>query len=124
MIGHDDAYHLTHLDHAGQRIETPRADLPIGTQVRLRVRARDVMLATQRPSGLSARTVLRGTISEIAEEPDTAFAETLVDTGEANLRARITRKTVAELGLAPGAPVYAIIKAISFDRKSFTGTGA
>jgi len=122
VIGHDDAYQLTILDHAGQRIETPRADLAIGTQVRLRVRARDVMLANQRPSGLSARTVLRGTLREIAEEPDTAFAETLVDTGEAALRARITRKTVSELGLAPGAPVYAIIKAVTFDRKSLAAT--
>lgn len=124
VLGHDDTYQLTVLDHAGQRIETPRADLAIGTQVRLRVRARDVMLATQRPSGISARNILRGTIREIAEEPDTAYAETLVDIGSASLRARITRKTVAELGLAPAAPVYAIIKAITFDRKSLAATGA
>ena len=124
VVDHDDAYQLTILDHAGQRIEAPRAELPVGVKVRLRVRARDVMLATQRPSGLSARTVLRGTIREIVEEPETAFAETLVDTGEANLRARITRKTVAELGLAPGAPAYAIIKAISFDRKSLSAIDA
>jgi len=111
------------LDHAGQPIEAPRADLAIGEQVRLRVRARDVMLATQRPSGISARNVLRGTIQEIAEEPDTAYAETLVDIGGASLRSRITRKTVAELGLAPGAPVYAIVKAVTFDRKSLAAGG-
>jgi len=124
VVGHDDGYQLTTLKHAGQPIETPRTNLAIGAQVRLRVRARDVMLAMQRPSGISARNVLRGTIREIAEEPDTAFAETLIDIGGASLRARITRKTVAELGLAPGAPVYAIIKAISFDRKSLAVTGA
>jgi len=118
VTGHDDAYQLTVLDHGGQHIEAPRANLPIGTQVRLRVRARDVMLATQRPSGISARNVLEGTIREIAEEPHTAYAETLVDVGEARLRSRITRKTVAELGLAPGAPVYAVIKAVTIDRKS------
>jgi len=124
VTGHDDAYHLTVLDHAGQPIEAPRADLALGAQVRVRVRARDVMLATQRPSGISARNVLRGTISEIVEEPDTAYAETLVDIGAASLRARITRKTVAELGLAPGAPVYAIVKAVTFDRKSLASAGA
>jgi molybdate transport system ATP-binding protein len=123
VIGHDDSYQLTMLDHAGQPIEAPRANLAIGEQVRLRVRARDVMLATQRPSGISARNVLRGTIREIAEEPDTAFAETLVDIGGASLRSRITRKTVAELGLAPGAPVYAIVKAVTFDRKSLAAGG-
>jgi molybdate transport system ATP-binding protein len=124
VIGHDDAYQLSILDHAGQQIEAPRADLAIGAHVRLRVRARDVMLATQRPSGISARNVLRGTIREIAEEPDTAYAETLVDIGGASLRSRITRKTVAELGLAAGAPVYAIVKAVTFDRKSLSRTGA
>jgi len=124
VTAHDDAYQLTILDHAGQQIEAPRTELAVGAHVRLRVRARDVMLATQRPSGISARNVLRGTISEIAEEPDTAYAETLIDIAGACLRARVTRKTVAELGLAPGAPVYAIIKAISFDRKSLAVTGS
>jgi len=124
VIGHDDTYHLTMLDHAGQQIEAPRADLAIGAPVRLRVRARDVMLATQRPSGISARNVLHGTIREIVEEPDTAYAETLVDIGGESLRARITRKTVAELRLASGTPVYAIVKAVTFDRKSFAATTA
>jgi len=123
VISHDEAYQLTVLEHAGQRIEAPRADLALGAQVRLRVRARDVMLATQRPSGISARNVLHGTIQEIADEPDTAFAETLVDIGGASLRSRITRKTVAELDLKPGAPVYAIVKAITFDRKSLAASG-
>jgi len=124
VIGHDDTYHLTMLDHAGQQIEAPRADLAIGAPVRLRVRARDVMLATQRPSGISARNVLHGTIREIVEEPDTAYAETLVDIGGESLRARITRKTVAELRLSSGTPVYAIVKTVTFDRKSFAATTA
>ena len=52
------------------------------------------------------------------------LCETLVDIGAASLSARITRKTVAELGLAPGAPVYAIVKAVTFDRKSLASAGA
>lgn len=124
VIGHDDTYQLTLLEHAGQKIEAPRADLPVGTHARLRVRARDVMLATQHPSGISARNILSGIVREIVEEPHTAYAETLVSIGEASLRARITRKTVAELGLAPGTPIYAIVKAVTFDRKSLAATGA
>jgi len=124
VISHDDVYQLTILNHARQQIEAPRADLPVGAQARLRVRARDVMLATQRPSGISARNILHGTISEVVEETETAYAETLIDLGGTGLRARITRKTVAELGLAPGTPVYAIIKAVTFDRKSLPAATA
>ena len=55
---------------------------------------------------------------EIREEPDTAFAETLIDIGGGRLRARVTRHSVADLGLTPGLPVYALIKSITFDRRS------
>ena len=32
--------------------------------------------------------------------------------------ARITRKSVANLGLAPGKPVYALVKSVAIDRHS------
>jgi molybdate transport system ATP-binding protein len=117
---HDDKFRLTHLDHHGQDIIMPMADLAIGDDVRLRIRARDVALATQRPSGISVRNILAGTIAEIVEESDTAFAETLVDIGQAKIRARVTRSAVAELGLAPGKPIFALVKSISFDRRALT----
>ncbi|MFT7578265.1 MAG: molybdate transport system ATP-binding protein, partial [Alphaproteobacteria bacterium] len=60
--------------------------------------------------------VLAGTIVEVNAEPDTAYAETLVDIGGAPVRARLTRKAVDELGLAPGKSVFALIKSISLDR--------
>jgi molybdate transport system ATP-binding protein len=117
---HDDRFRLTHLDHHGQDIIMPMADLAIGDDVRLRIRARDVALATQRPTGISVRNILSGTIAEIAEESDTAFAETLVDIGHAKIRARVTRSAVAELELAPGKLVFALVKSISFDRRALT----
>ncbi|MEX2455037.1 MAG: molybdenum ABC transporter ATP-binding protein [Rhodospirillaceae bacterium] len=118
VVGHDAGFRLTRLDHRGQRIEMPMVDLPVGSEVRLRVRARDVSLATVRPTGISVRNILSGTISQIEEEPDTAYAETLVDVGGAKLRARITRAAVAELSLAPGMPVFALVKSIAFDRRA------
>lgn len=117
---HDDKFRLTHLDHHGQEIVMPMADLAIGVEVRLRIRARDVALATQRPTGISVRNILSGTIAEIVEEPDTAFAETLVDIGQAKIRARVTRSAVAELALIPGKPVFALVKSIAFDRRALS----
>ena len=86
-----------------------------GDDIRLRVRARDVSLATQMPVGLSVRNILKGIIAEIREDPATAYAETLVDIGGAKLRARITRAAVADLELTVGKPVYALIKSVTFD---------
>ena len=116
VAAQDQQFRMTRLDHHGQAISIPAADLRLGEEVRLRIRSRDVALATAKPQDISVRNVLSGTIIEIAEDPETAFAEVLVDIGGGRLRARITRDASAELGLASGKPVYALVKSISFDR--------
>ncbi len=128
VTGHDDRLHLTRLEHAGQQIVLPRAPFRVGESVRLRVRARDVALATARPAALSFRNVLPGTVVETVEHSRTAFADVLVDVGGARLRARITRDALRELNLANGRRVYALVKSISLDRPAaggpVAGTGA
>ena len=124
VVRHDMQYRLTHLDHHGKEIVMPMADLTIGSDVRLRIRARDVALATKAPESISIRNVLSGTISEIVEEADTAFAETLVDIGGAKIRARITRSAVSELALTPGKPVFVLFKSIAFDRRAMGHRGS
>lgn len=121
---HELKYRLTHLDHHGKNIVMPMADLAVGSEVRLRIRARDVALATKAPEGISVRNILAGTIAEIVEEPDTAFAETLVDIGGAKIRARVTRAAIAELALTSGKPVFALVKSIAFDRRAIGHRGS
>ncbi len=119
---HDRAYTLTRLDLAGQDLVMPMIDLPAGSEVRIRIRARDVALATRRPEDISIRNILTGRIAEIVEEPDTAYAEVLVvldggRDGDGHLRARVTRRSVADLHLALGSAVFALVKSVSFDRR-------
>ena len=102
---------------ADQHLDIPEIDLPTGAEVRLRVRARDVALATRRPEAISIRNIVAGHVAEIVEEADTAFAETLIDIGGQRLRARITRSAASDLALEPGRPVFALIKSIAFDRR-------
>jgi len=114
-------YHLTALEHAGKdgavhTLWVPQVQADTGTEVRLRIRARDVTLATLEPQSVSTRNILAGTLVEVNAEPDTAYAETLVDIGGTRLRARLTRKAVADLELTPGKQVYAMIKSVSLDR--------
>lgn len=118
---HDREFRLTRLSHRGQSIFMPMIDVEPGVEVRIRIRARDVALATRAPEGISVRNVLRGTVADLVEELETAYAETLVDIGGARVRARITRAAAAELGLRPGAEVFVLVKSVAFDRSSLLG---
>ncbi len=122
VVAHDPGFALTQLDHHGQSILMPILDLPCGSEVRLRIRARDVVLATRRPEGLSIRNVFSGTVLQLLEETDTAFAEVLIDLGNTHLRARVTRQAIAELGIGVGAPVFALVKSVTFDRRALPRT--
>ncbi|NHX27225.1 molybdenum ABC transporter ATP-binding protein, partial [Escherichia coli] len=117
VSGGDARYHLTRLQVAGHELIMPEAGLHAGDEVQLRIRARDVMLATVRPEGLSAQNVLPCRITEIVSEAETAFAEVFLDVDGQVLRARVTRAAVDQMGLAVGGQVFAVLKAISFDRR-------
>ncbi len=113
VAGHDDEFHLSELDLGGSRLFVPAIKASPGTPVRFRVRARDVILARVRPEQVSSRNILEGKILEVAGEPDTPFAETLVEIPGGVIRARLTRASVADLELTPGTQVFALIKSIS-----------
>lgn len=58
---------------------------------------------------LSARNVLRGTVTEITKGAVNAIVR--IDIGGAVITSSITNAAVEELGLTVGAPGYAVIKA-------------
>jgi len=114
---HDEAYGLTSLTFSGGRLQVPRLDQPSGARVRIRVRARDVSLALTPPADSSILNAIPATVAEIADD-GAAQADIVLDAAGTRLLARITRKSVDTLGLAPGKPVYAMIKAVSVERPS------
>ncbi len=105
---------ITSLDVEGETLRIPAIDASPDTTVRLRVQAREVALATQRPQSLSIRNVLTATILKI-DVDETVFAELLLDVGGQHLRSRVTREAVEELRLAEGQQVYALIKSVAFE---------
>jgi molybdate transport system ATP-binding protein len=117
VASHDNEYALTTLQCRAGALVVPRVDFPAGTPLRVRIRARDVLIATSRPQDLSAQNVLPGTIAEIGGGAGPIVDLRLDCQGETVL-ARVTRKSLRTLGLAPGRPVFAVIKTIAFDRKS------
>jgi molybdate transport system ATP-binding protein len=115
VSGRDQTFGLTTLQSRAGPFQAPELDLPIGTPVRIRIRARDVMIATTRPDGLSALNVVPGVISEVERGAD-GLVEVGLDCGGIRLAARLTRKSVDMLRLEPGRHVYAVIKSVSLDR--------
>jgi molybdate transport system ATP-binding protein len=111
---HDQSFGLTTLHSAAGPLHAPRLDLPVGTPVRVRIRARDVMIATTRPESLSALNVLPGVVTALDETDD--VVEVGLDCGGIRLAARLTRKSVNALGLTPGRQVHAVIKSVALDR--------
>ena len=120
VAGHDRQFGLTILKAAAGELRVPYLDLPAGAALRVRIRARDVMISLAPPSGLSALNVLPGTVAEIAAGDGPIVQLRLDCAGEA-LIARLTRRSVETLGLRPGLPVHAVIKSIAFDQHAFAG---
>jgi molybdate transport system ATP-binding protein len=118
VAGSDPHTGLTSLavGRATLRLALPQA--AAGSHVRLSVLARDVILATNSPLGLSVRNALPGTVTALEDEGADSVLAT-VSAGEAQLLARITRAAVLELGLRRGSSVWALIKAASLRGRAF-----
>ncbi len=117
VASHDLEFALTTLRFHGGELQVPNVEALAGERVRVRIRARDVALALERPARLSTLNVLEGSLVAISHE-DGPIVDVQVRVGDASLIARITRRSRVELDLAEGQRVYALIKAVSIDRRS------
>jgi len=117
VAGQDLYSGLARLEFDGGALEIPDVEALPGERVRIRVRARDVSIALSRPVGVSIRNILGGTVVELGDGEGSSL-DVRVDLHGTPLLARITRKSALELGLRPGLPVFAMIKAVSIDRRS------
>lgn len=98
----------------GAAILVPGATVSPGETVRVRIPARDVMVATVRPEGLSALNILEGMVEAI--EPDgEGMASLRIACGGDHVRARITALSVERLGLVLGLAVHAVIKTVALE---------
>lgn len=119
---HDEGRGLSRLGFAGGALLVPLRPEPVGARFRLRLRARDVAIATELPRGLSAHNALPATVAAVEPAaPHEAFVRLSI--GPSALLARVTRDAVQRLGLAPGDQVWALVKSIVFDHGPSGGGG-
>lgn len=108
---------LTTLEAEGSSLLIPQVSHPLGTHLRIWIEAQDVMLATQRPDGISALNVLDVTVREVRIGAGPG-AMVQVSFGNALILARVTRRSAAALDLQPGRKIFAVLKAVSVARNA------
>nr|WP_282572228.1 molybdenum ABC transporter ATP-binding protein [Roseomonas acroporae] len=121
VAGHDQERGLTRLRFPDGEVVVALRDLPLGAALRVRVRARDVSVATSEPRDLSVQNILPATVGEVTPLASGQEATLSLRVGGSTLLARVTRDAVERLGLAPGRPVWALVKSISFDHGAAGG---
>jgi molybdate transport system ATP-binding protein len=119
VAGFDPGFEITTLRHPAGPIFVGGRVGPNGKSVRVVIGATDVALATSRPTALSIRTVLSGEVAAIRSETGALSLVDIALEGGSRLAASVTRLAVSELELAPGARVYALIKAVAIDERPF-----
>lgn len=112
---------MSRLALPGASLWVPSVPLPVGSAIRVRIRARDVSVALEKPDRISIRNTLPGTVRAVTES-DGPFRTVTIsvadETGESRIAATVTANAVDDLGLAPGVPVFALIKSVAMDRRS------
>jgi molybdate transport system ATP-binding protein len=119
VLHHDTEGGLTELGFNGGRLWVARIDADPGAQLRLRIAARDVILALAPPSQISATNMIRGHVAEVRTGPG-PYCDIRLICGGSILLARITRRSAERLGLQAGREVIAVVKAVSVNRQTST----
>ena len=84
----------------------------VGSRVRVQLLARDIILATQAPRGLSVQNALQGVVAQVSEDEHEAVL-VKVDIGGAIVLSRITQNALHALRLRQGSTVWVLVKAVS-----------
>jgi molybdate transport system ATP-binding protein len=104
---------LAQLGSPAGTVLVPHAALQTGDRVRVRIPAREVILATRPPEGLSLHNVLSGRVSRVERGHDHVLVQLAVE--DARVLAEVTEDAVQRLGLVEGSPVFALIKSVSVE---------
>ena len=100
-------------ERAPVELVTVRSEAQPGEALLAGIPAHDIMLATQRPEGLSARNVLPARITQLRSVGHVGLATAELSPDLPPLTVEVTEKSFVELGLRVGSKVFLVIKATS-----------
>ena len=106
---------LLELTFDGGTLITSDRSISLGTVVRIRIPAREVMLAAREPAGLSLHNALAGTVTALSTDPSFDHVVVQIAVGRVGLLAEVTRDAIGRLDIAVGRTVYVLVKSVSID---------
>jgi molybdate transport system ATP-binding protein len=109
----DAAWQLSRADFPGGSLWVRDQGWPLGRAVRLRVLARDVSLAIAEPRDSSIQNQLRAIITTVIADDHPSQVLVRLDCAGTVLLARVTRRALHALNLAPGVSVWALVKSVA-----------
>jgi molybdate transport system ATP-binding protein len=111
----DTSRELTRLAGGGVMFWVPLLDRPVGANCRIRVPAREVILAARAPDAISLHNIIPGIVRRVMDDKPRRSVMVEVGLPEGGLLSRVTPDAIARLGLSPGSPVLALIKSTSIE---------
>ena len=112
VLGTDSSSGLTRVQVGRGELKVHCGTAAQGSRLRVQLLARDLIVATEPPRHLSVRNSLAGVVSSVADEVDDSDL-IAIDIGGILIMARVTKAATRELALAPGKPVWALVKTAS-----------
>jgi molybdate transport system ATP-binding protein len=109
----DSQWKLARLDFTGGFFWTRAQQLVVGDAVRVRVLARDVSIAREKPTASTIQNVLSARITDMVNDEQDGFIVVRVIVGESALIARVTQRSVTELKLELGQSVWIQVKSVA-----------
>jgi molybdate transport system ATP-binding protein len=112
---HDEARGLTMVATAAGAFKLPLLQREAGARVAVRVAARDVAIALERPSAISVQNMFDAVVEEMRPAAPHVVRLAL-KAGEGRLLAELTADAAHRLRLAPGTKVVALVKSVALAR--------
>jgi len=112
---HKDQWGLTWLELDWGGLRVPRIRLPTGSQLRVRIRARDVSLALQRHQDTTILNILPVIVAELKSVDGSEYLVRLQTTAcpERHFLARTSRRSIQQLNIQPKQLLFAQIKGVA-----------
>jgi molybdate transport system ATP-binding protein len=106
----DDGVMRVVLKNSTTSIEVPLGHNKPGDPVSIAIRAGDILLALEKPAGLSARNILQGTLQSLEQRSATMICK--INAG-AVFEAHVTLSAARALSLHPGTELWLVLKTYS-----------
>ncbi|MEM7612359.1 MAG: molybdenum ABC transporter ATP-binding protein [Pseudomonadota bacterium] len=116
ITGVDADWGLATLSFDGGALYLVESGLHLGQALRAHVLARDVSVALDEPKDTSVLNRLPATLVDVSDDTAPGFSLLTFNTGSTRFMSRVSRRSVTQLALTPGATVWLQIKSAALLR--------